>query len=430
MVRASWIVAGGVVLAAACSKESEPQDPGGGGNTPLERVEAALVGEFCDALIRCAVYGSDAERIRAAQFGDACESLAHLGLFTENGAAIEAGRIELDPTQITACLAEFDDCEDLTSVDVRCPELFVGQQEVGEVCRRNAECVDDTFCDAEPGCVGVCAAGRGVGGSCADNPNACGADAICTATPEGGVICSAYEGGNIGDTCALEGADTCNQGLACSSETGLCELLGAAGASCSGTLRCQNGYTCNSSSGLCEAIHQLGEECGATRGRNGGCDPSLFCDETNRCAAHRVAREACRTSDACDSGLICVPMDNTEGSPKICGDLQVSTQVNARCLISSFEAIGSMRICDPAAQLACIADRCAEVQYTGELDSQCDDEFFPCNEGLSCARTGAGNFGTCLELKADGASCEADYECEGGACMAGDGGMVCGVDAC
>jgi len=167
-----------------------------------------------------------------------------------------------------------------------CPDVWVGEHEVGERCGPGLEsfvCDDDS----------VCVLGLDFCGTC--KPLATGACDLERRCPETDVcrdgVCVAR--GEVAEACADNGVP-CVIGASCAD--GVCrgpEIV-AVGESCDQVRRCP--YRSQCASGRCVRTELVGESCGGEVGCASG-----FCDG-GTCAPLKQTNEACLAGSACVSG--------------------------------------------------------------------------------------------------------------------------------
>jgi hypothetical protein len=258
-------------------------------------------------------------------------------------AAIKAGRVQLDATRVSSCLAMIGgmSCDgtdrDGRNLYKRCWHYTSGTLGAGSQCFLDEECISE---DCQGGATtDVCVMGTCVGDTppsrepaaigmpCAFDPG-CVDEAYCDITDTftclplrgAGELCTSAEQCDIGLACAGDGVGTrsckplpmlgepcpdlmCRDAGTYCADSGVCEAIGLAGASCSGAfLECAWAYPCDTSSGTCERGPGVGEPC-AENSIVRCFDAGLVCDSASfTCVAPKDDGKPCTTDAVCKSG--------------------------------------------------------------------------------------------------------------------------------
>jgi hypothetical protein len=294
-------------------------------------------------------------------------------------AKLDAGTVELQPDQMSACLEALADCnQPLAYVDnvPSCRAAFRGSSPLGGPCSRPEDCADDVDCVVETSCPGTCTERtvvlKAIGDFCFDSsecdrsagdvecvevswvdPSTGGAEdrrtcEVVTRFPlaQAGERCSAGEGTEI---------RLCDEDLYCRPE------------------RLPSGYL----SGSCRPLAALGGACGGS-------------------------------SDCADPNARCV-----DGA---CRSLTVAHNVGDAC--------GDPIFCDGFERLFCNEGVC-ELTGDGSEGSRChaldEGTYIDCEPGLVCltpADPGASDWwSTCGKRRVNGDTCYANSDCESGNCL-------------
>jgi hypothetical protein len=338
----------------------------GGSEAPtLDELPDLLVEALCPELESCL-----GERVTQVYFGEAgCTERLHAqledGNFAATKAAVEAGSVRYDGSQVSACLAAFRgigcgfETRRVFTSDA-CNAVLEGDVVLGEECALDEECKGAAFCRRE-------------GDRC---------PGTCTALLEAGEPCTTD--------------DECADGLTCPGTTMRCVAPGHLGepcgrvtdAPCTAGLVCVGSDTAGTRSGECsdpEELYaaQLGESCDL--------DNAVLCDEELACAlivpvgttAEFKCMERVEVGDPCTFGA---PSQCPEGS--FCSGVELATR--------DFEGT------------------CAELP---DENDECNDSGGQqCADGLLC-----GPDGICRELGRLGDGCNSDAtcaseHCDDGAC--------------
>ena len=290
---------------------------------------------------------------------------------------IAAGRLELNPDAVPACLAALRaaDCEEIVSsaggnantvvlsdLDAigACALVFVGRVPVGGACSPGAskvfaqECAQG-YCHAEQTCPGRCLAYRKLGESCDANMGRCESGLFCRGScqlkAQRGQVCQAEAQCADGLTCVESVCDqpqglggscrndnNCIDGLICVDQTcreplpvdarcfgshqcasGLCIQLRCmatelpVGAACSASVSCKSGY-CREQA--CVPTAGLGEACqvGQAPWCRAPAGSALFC-RNGTCAAPAAVGESCEEDYHCANGRLCLDARCVEHAP-------------------------------------------------------------------------------------------------------------------
>jgi len=288
---------------------------------------------------------------------------------------VDAGTLRYDPVAAGACTAGWS-CSDMVGSDQdwfyegRCADVFAGTVSAGGDCQQSADCQGvDMACSFDGAtCPGTCKTAGTLGAPC-DYPDEC--------SSENGtlrVVCDS--------SCREERiADPAAAGGACGMLDGATIVL----------TPCAAGNHC--------VIPEA--------------------SAVGTCTKDIAAGAPCQENPGCVVGLICL-----EGS---CVPLPLSTQVGDPC--TSPNAESGLRLCDPAAGLACDSGaRTCVAAGAGAVGSPCRDFVFleSCGPDAWCDDTQ--NVPTCAALKALADTCMGSSECASGECDYATG--KCAASAC
>jgi hypothetical protein len=350
---AIWAALGVVSLVFAWSCG----DDGTGDAEPtLEELPDALIEALCPELESC--LGENGSRILFGSGGCAERLRQQLedGDFQATIAAVEAGRVRYDGSQVKACLASFNGlgcgfqtrrsftseaCVAVLEGDVEpggdcaldeeckgsafckrdgnsCPGTCSELLEAGDTCTKDDECADGLTCASNDRCI---APGR-LGEACgriADAP--CAAGLVCigadTGTAQAGECSDPEElyGAQLGEECDLETPVLCEEELACAvvmpieGEPRLaCQKRVEIGDACTfgAPSQCPDGSFCSGLDiadgdleGTCAELPDENDECNVNGGQ--ACDDGLHCGGDTIC--HGIGRlgDGCTIDDDCAS---------------------------------------------------------------------------------------------------------------------------------
>lgn len=363
-------VAMSLVLATSCG-----DDAGGSAEAPtLDELPELLVEALCPELESC--LGEDAARI---YFGDGgCVERLQIQLedgdFAATQAAVEAGRVRYDGTQVRACLAAFNGigCGFQTRrvfTSEACSAVLEGDIEVGGDCALDEECKGSAFCKRDgDSCPGTCTALLEAGEACTRDDD-CAEGLTC---PGGSQRCVAP--GRLGESCGTATDAPCAAGLVC---------IGAEAAS-------GQAGECGDPEEL--YVAQLGEECDLESAAF--CEDDLACaivtpiegEPRFTCQARVEIGDACSFGlpSQCPSGSFCSGLDfsgaDFEGT---CAELP---DENDQCNESGGQECADGLICGPDSvcrELGRLGDGC--VDDVGCASEHCDDG--ACARPATCALT-------------------------------------------
>lgn len=306
-------------------------------------------------------------------------------------ALIDAGRVEYNSAQVSACIATQEQYlgGGLTSVGfgdfefAACREIAEGAVPEAGVCVDSYECAGDAYCDFEDSstCGGVCKPRKALGQTCGQSDECVAANDIGWCR---GGTCVEYVGGTAGqanEPCGIVAADATQVTLIVCDEGLFCDVTE------NNDLDAEEDEDDNL--GVCRAPYALDATC------NSGddvCADQAFCVD-GQCTAWTLREEA---GESCD--------------------------------------IESFTLCNLFNNLVCSGGQCQSVG-DGNEGSTCQSEIYDlstvqisCDGGLVCHYETL----TCGAPKADGVACKSDSECQQGFCdVSGpeDAG-VCGSPLC
>ncbi len=186
--------------------------------------------------------------------------------------AVAAGRLHVDPGQLTQCLSDIAAIDCLTlfataasGLPGACAQLVTGQVQEAGSCYLSDECASGTYCDLGATCPGTCTAYGGPGAACgATGDPYCRTDLACI--DAGTSTCQSYLG--TGADCSSN-RFACAPGLVCDTSSAAPTLkcvTAAVGVPCSGPEWCPvpglvcAGYTA-ATAGTCQATKGVGAGC-------------------------------------------------------------------------------------------------------------------------------------------------------------------------
>jgi hypothetical protein len=258
-------------LLAGCqsSGSNEPSKPSDAG--PVSPgpgpVNPGDVQRFCEQLLTAVL-----ERVPTCRGGSAegWKLLSGQFLYGSSGecasleAAVVAGRLRFDAAAAASCLelVRTAGCQSPAPNPSPCLRVYQGLVAPGGTCRRTHNECADGFCEIEggDGCQGTCQALPRIGQPCGAY-QFCAGDAYCKMG-----TCAARVHAGVGEPCT---AGQCQDGvfgevLHCkmgSGDSGRCEALLPAGASCSDDPQCQAGLHCPFSTRICTRGVPAGGSC-------------------------------------------------------------------------------------------------------------------------------------------------------------------------
>lgn len=340
--------------------------PGEGGEAfDLAAALALVDGASCGREVACGLLAADREG----------ECLAHPYPF-QTSTARRRDAILLDPARVGLDCAALADCTSGLGIAAcrgpgsqvgACYRVLVGRVAAGGACTDDLHCAGGGWCDARPGCEGVCRPPLADGAPC-DYAGRCAPGSTCATvcTPRGG----------LGAPCAPAGNDPlCAPGLFCIAFA--CAAPRPVGAPCA------LGDTCAAGS-YCEGI-----ECDGNQGQCAGM--------TGACTASREGGAACVDDLQCASGH-CIGQFKDQAQPGTCGppspiggpctpdrvDCQLTLECDAatRACIPWVDPGGACALGGPwcAAGTWCASEGCAVV---GEPGDACDGAH-PCDGPYRC----------------------------------------------
>jgi hypothetical protein len=283
--------------------------------------------------------------------------------YAELFAAVAAGTLRYDASRAAACFAALRLCGAPMNPDQvpDCREMFEGTVQPNGPCYVDQDCAGDAYC-ATPSdagfqriCPGSCQPRRAAGAPCFDD-----------------VQCAASKG--FADCIAVEGAAAC-----------LDFVLAPQAA--------------------------MSQPCGLqAAGSETPCGSGLWCDAPGSgigtCVGPLGSGATCKTSDdVCALGLVCLGQD----AGYSCAPTMVGRKVADSCG-PSFPSV-----CDPFAQLECVAGACASYG-DGTEGSHCSNHDLgelTCQRGLVCGATAV-----CIVPHKEGEACQRASECASRACGA------------
>jgi len=287
----------------------------------------------------------------------------------------------------------------------------------GSQCASNL-CVDGVCCESS--CTGQCqaCAEPGSAGKCvtvSGQPRGTSRLA-CTGTGACGSRCD----GTDPSRCRYPGNDVQCAGPSC------VDGFSTAAAFCSGTGGCRVPGQIKCASNQCADATRCSSACGSAF----PCGPGFYCDPVN---------SACRTLKAtgtpCSSDTECASSACTDG---VCCESRCGSQCQAcaepgmvgMCVTVSGEPRGTRAACAGAGACAssCGGSDPTQCSYFGSA-VQCCSTSQPCPSTQYCDPATK----ACLDVKANGAPCAADYQCASSACVDGvccDGRCAGQCEAC
>jgi hypothetical protein len=272
---------------------------------------------------------------------------------------------------------------DACAFNSQCESLSCARGETCGVCIRSAKEGED--CSPSVGeCVGnlTCEAGKckklgpapgvelkDIGGSCTTHTDCkpelhCYNGSTCDKYPVSGESCSVSRACAKGSYCALDGL-ICKTSPELGQPCGVDAFTGGA-AYCAGEARCSR---TSQGVGVCVEPPTVGQAClidpETQMPDYFPCATSARCDATQappRCVALASKGQACETSRACETGLICLCADGASTcATRACVELRFRDQPCA----------ASGEICHPG--FSCSAGKCLPKDSQGLLDEQCPD---------------------------------------------------------
>lgn len=228
----------------------------------------------------------------------------------------------------------------------------------------------------------------------------------------------------VGEACSANlaglGFDIeCAPGASCEDVDGtyVCVDKGLQDEFCEADYTCDEGLFCDIDTGLCRPKAGLGEACAfedvddpAQGTESTQCKEGLACNpQSNTCVEYCSTGFACVADAQCPAGESCIPVDFDEGTHSYCGP-QGDTNGD-RC--------DTDRDCGDG--FHCAGETCASDRSQGtecSFDGQCED-------GLFCDLGGSGE---CEIVLIANAMCDGDHECNPSTtlgCMTSDNGRRC-----
>lgn len=275
-----------LLAAAGCGKDSD--DPSDGDR---------FIAQLCDELAGCCE--------AAGRPADGAQCRAFYGAFAPSGS--------YDPAAGSACLDEVRSsgerkCDSSSMATPSCDKVFGsgGTKKPGEACDDDSDCASSD--SGRVDCVSKYSQGATTRQCQVRAPGMAGSSP-CVGTVDGNITFSSGASDDVptmGYLCDL--AD----GVACDSQTGACEALGAEGEPCSGgSYQCVTSTYCDSAEGMCKSRLAIGAACQ----RDDECRAGAYCPSNDQvCAARRALGDTCATDAECESenctNMQCSPEDN------------------------------------------------------------------------------------------------------------------------
>lgn len=241
-----------------------PSGDGGADTAPpfdggfvLDTFDTVLATEICKTLARCC-YGTTTPAEGGADGGTfdmaACVALSVQNGFEGSNLGVEikdAGNVTLDQVSADDCVNKIKalSCNvtgtDHAAAQAACFNAYSGKFTAGQPCKASVECQHGLFCNGQlDGGSGTCAAIRGVGGNCGDNPD------HPTLYEE---TCSYRASGDTGNYCRWHDFGT---DMDLDAGEWKCASASDAGAPCETTNWCKN-TICDDTSFLCVSPDML-----------------------------------------------------------------------------------------------------------------------------------------------------------------------------
>ena len=329
MIRALRVLAGSVVVLAACSSSSgggsgSKSDSGtgtkhDGGGATGDASGGMSVTTFCNALVT-----ADATLFSKCIGGSATAWETQLNAASpcaDIAAAVQSGRIVYDESKASACLTATAaiSCGNQAAgapEPADCIATIVGTVAASGTCFSSVDCAPDNFCSGLGGttgsCTGTCAPLIAAGAACSAGDecvagNTCsgsGSSQSCTAI-------AAAAGATLGGTCGYDSSSktvtVCASGLACNAATLVCVTPVSQGAACTpGAGVCEYFTDCDPTTKTCKAYPGLGGGCGAAAGEDVvGCAGKTFCQTSSGSALVGTCAALGGGGAACTSGAQC-----------------------------------------------------------------------------------------------------------------------------
>ncbi|HKP60219.1 MAG TPA: dickkopf-related protein [Polyangiales bacterium] len=286
-----------------------------------DSIARGLAAAICDALEKCV----GAAKLAALTGREDCKQ-RYTESFQQDDlgsldASIKAGTVKLDAGKLETC---YKDTRALgcavhaERLPASCQAAIAGQQDEGEICSLDIDCVSEHFCPIGAECPRHCEPTREVDADC-ERDAECQSGLLCT---NGHCAAPAKQG----DHCAGNSGKICALGLSCMGSSdqipGTCQTnasiqAGALNAPCmpGGTL-CKEGLSCAYDGGAgfkCQAAVKKGETCRLALPTQ--CPIDTYCNAaevtvTGTCVALPVDGEACVLGDDCAARHICVVGDD------------------------------------------------------------------------------------------------------------------------
>ncbi len=447
----------GECVGGVCIYEPEPE------STTCDDADPCTAGDHCDGEGLCTA----SVQLCTGSFGAPCSAPVECqsGL-CESGRCCTAGLDCCDAddecSSIYRCNLDSLTCRVSCGDDAHCKaslhcEGVVCEADLalGEECDEASDCQSDT-CESQVCCP--------PGGDCCASDDDCGGEATCD-TLTGLCRTDCASGGDADckptgfcdalDLCVsdLDTGDTCDRDGQCAvgrcDDTQCCPL----GVDCCiGDADCLGNYACELASSICHAACTCDGDCSDS----GECKTGISCNEPS-CGVGLPNGDACPTGNSdcasgiCDAGYCCAAgkeccdedsdcpgQDTCDVAAKVCrtscsGDGQCKTggwcdSANDTC--TGDRANGAL--CDRAEQ--CTAERCesgvccpGNADCCADNDAHCDGEYAcnlatnTCNTSCSsldtgCKTSGWCNGSTCVEVYAQGLSCNGAHQCGTGFC--------------
>ena len=235
--------------------------------------------------------------------------------FADLDAKVRAGTIELDLTQVSACLDSTARCEpervkSSFGEGVACRAVFHGSSPLGGPCSRAEDCADDARCVVAAACPGICTARVPLGHTCESDSDCDDHDGAvtCVADNTSSVPTQTCEPRTLhrsalNEACSGSVPNTltvCDDGLFCDYTTGTCRPPLPADSECdSDDDICAAGQFCRN--GRCQVVtiqEHAGDDCDA--------DYVKFCDLFARLYC---VNQKCELAGDGTEGALCHPID-------------------------------------------------------------------------------------------------------------------------
>ncbi len=198
------------------------------------------------------------------------------------------------------------------------------------------------------------------------------------------------------------------------------------GGACIDGSECADGRDCQRDSGVCEGTCE--NNCGEFN-----CLNSEFCSQTG-CVELGAIGADCQDFDECTTGLFCIAsVCSTGNSTAAGGECQLNgecsgdqTCLNSECTAFNPPTAGQPCTLGETSTFCAPGSVCTDlVLGDNQLDGTCGPPkkaggecrvFYECEVGLTCDAPDFLTPGVCTALRANGAACTSQFDCESGAC--------------